>query len=57
MDDQEIRKTLEKQLQLLSERSEDADYIPELCDLTSAMVNVAEFLERAHVQQASTCRP
>lgn len=41
MTNEEIKKTLEKQLQLLSKRSEDAP--PEtLCELTEAMVQIAK---------------
>lgn len=43
MDDSKIKETLEKQLQLLSKRSEDAT-AETLCELTEAMVQVARFL-------------
>lgn len=38
MDNQQIRETLEKQLQLLSERSHESDLpVPFICDLTQVM--------------------
>lgn len=41
MDDSKIKETLEKQLQLLSKRSENA--LPEtLCELTETMVQIAK---------------
>ena len=40
MKEQEIRKTLEKQLQLLSERSEATENPMDLCQLTEAMAKL-----------------
>lgn len=45
MDNQQIRETLEKQLQLLSERSHESDLpVPFICDLTQVMVQVAKVI-------------
>lgn len=42
MSNKEIRETLEKQLQLLSERSQDKDCTTtEICSLTSVMTSLA----------------
>lgn len=42
MDNQQIKETLEKQLQLLSKRSHEAGLpVPFICELTQAMVQVA----------------
>lgn len=43
MIEENIKKTLEKQLQLLSERSDNAD-VEVLAELTTAMVNIAKLL-------------
>lgn len=43
MDDSKIKETLEKQLQLLSKRSEDAP-AETLCELTEAMAQIARLL-------------
>lgn len=43
MDESKIRETLEKQLQLLSERSKDAP-VETLCKLTEAMVQIVRVL-------------
>lgn len=46
MDNQQIRETLEKQLQLLSERSHNTNDLTEqsLIDLSFAMAKIAEIL-------------
>ena len=43
MDNREIKETLEKQLQLLAERSKGAAP-PLLCELTEAMIQIARVL-------------
>lgn len=47
MDNREIKETLEKQLQLLAERSKDATP-PLLCELTEAMIQIARVLIFPH---------
>ena len=44
MDDNKIKETLEKQLQLLSERSKETEDNRELIALTNAMVAVTQVL-------------
>lgn len=44
MDDNKIKETLEKQLQLLSERSTETEDNRELIALTNAMVTVTQVL-------------
>lgn len=43
MSEEQIKETLEKQLQLLSERSDNAD-VEVLAELTTSMVNIAKLL-------------
>lgn len=44
MSEQQVRETLEKQLQLLSERSKECLREQDLASLTCEMVKIAEFL-------------
>ena len=49
MDWEIYEKTLEKQLQLLSERSEDKTLTPvELCELTKAMTSIVDVIHRRY---------
>lgn len=56
MDDSKIKETLEKQLQLLSKRSEDA-YEAELTHLSQAMAEIAKvlILQNRFSNQALDC--
>lgn len=43
--DEEIKRTLKKQLQLLSERSENLSEHDDLAELTRAMIELVDFLD------------
>lgn len=53
--DDKIRETLEKQLQLLSERSENAVDGRELVDITDAMVKLASVEDCRCLAEIPTC--
>ena len=44
-------KILQQQLQLLSEKASTCKTIRELCELTSAMVQVAAMIDEAHAER------